>query len=83
MTNLEAIVALPEVATVREWNGRHYINFANLSRTANGDRNLKVWIKGDTITREPYKGYLSDAAGAGLVAIEALATERGLTFVRR
>lgn len=83
MTNLETIAANAAVASLSVWKDRHYINFANKSASSNGDRNLKVWIKGDVITMEPYKGYLSDDCKADLYTIEALADELGMTFVRK
>lgn len=83
MTNLKKIADLPEVAKLAEWNGRYYVHLTNLSRNSNGDRNLKIWVKDDAITMEPYKGYLSDGAIAGITAIENLAAELGMTFIRR
>ncbi len=85
MTNEQAtkiIASLPEVAKASAWNDRVYIRLANLSKNSNGDRNLKIWIKGDTVTMEPYKGYLSDGASAGVAAIEAAAEKNNMKFVR-
>lgn len=80
MTRIEIIANLPEVRKVSEWNGRHYINLANTSPSAKGD-SRKIWIKGNVITLEPYKGYMSEGAIASLAAIEAKATELGMKIV--
>lgn len=81
MHMIEVIAALPEVASINEWNGRFYVNLANTSRSAKGD-SRKIWIKGDTLTLESYKGYMSDGAIASLSALEDKAAEIGMKIVR-
>ena len=80
MTKIETLAALPAVASISAWKDRFYINLANTSRAAKGD-SRKIWIKGDVLTCEPYKGYMSDGAIASLAALDAAARELGMTVV--
>ena len=81
MTNIETIAALPEVATVSAWKDRHYVNLAHTSRNHNGDRNTKIWIKGNVMTVEIGKGYRSDGAIADLRALDVAVRELGMKVV--
>jgi len=82
MTKLETIATLEAVASISVWNDRTYINLANTSRSARGD-SRKIWIKGDVLTLESYKGYMSDGAIASLGALEDAAAELGMNIVRK
>lgn len=81
MTKIETIAKLDAVARVSDFLGRHYITLSNTSRAHKGD-SRKVWVKGDVLTAEPYKGYMSDGAIASLEALCAAATDLGMTVVR-
>lgn len=49
------------VARMSPWNDRIYINLKGAASNCAGDRNLKIWIKGNTLTIEGGKGTRSDA----------------------
>ena len=82
MTNaIETIKALSAVASVSAWNDRFYINLANTSKSSKGD-SRKIWVKGDVLTLESYKGYMSDGAIASLDELEKTCVELGMTISR-
>lgn len=81
MTKIETLANLDAVVKIAAWNDRHYITLANTSRSARGD-SRKIWIKGNTLTADDYKGYMSDGAIASLDAVCTAAEALGMTVVR-
>lgn len=70
---LDIATASGAVANVAGWKNRHYINLKGANRSLAGDRNLKIWVRGDTLTIEGAKGCRSGAFRASLAdLIDAL-----------
>lgn len=78
---IEQIKSLDAVTSVNAWNDRFYINLANTSKSSKGD-SRKIWIKGDTLTLESYKGYMSEGAIESLGNLEKFCEEIGIKIVR-
>lgn len=81
MTKLIDIAAASQhVAKVAPWKDRHYLNFVGATARCAGDRNLKIWIKGDKLTIEGAKGSRStefaDSVDAFLQEIKAAGAVR-------
>ena len=82
MDAIKTLEALDAVASIsKPYGTRRYISMANTSRAARGDAR-KVYVDGNTIVAEPYRGYMSDGAIASLDAIEAAAIALGMTVTR-
>lgn len=80
MTNiLQVANECPAVVSISAWKDRHYLNLAGFSRRMAGDRNLKVWIKGNQLKIEGNKGFRSDALDASLVLLIAAVEAAGAT----
>ncbi|MGK2287231.1 hypothetical protein [Pedomonas sp. V897] len=56
---LEIVMNCPAVSGVNAWKDRHYVNLVGFDRSCAGDRNLKIWVKGNVLTIEGSKGCCS------------------------
>jgi hypothetical protein len=84
MTNVETLTKLAAVSSISApfgRDGRRYVNLANTNHSYKGD-SRKIYILGDTVVCESYKGYMSDGAIASLDSLEAAALALGMTVAR-
>jgi len=75
----EIVTKSAAVTKVSPWKDRHYISLAGFNGRYAGDRNLKVWIKGDTLTVEGNKGTRSSELSESLSALTAAVETAGAT----
>lgn len=59
MTTILDIIKTVPGARVSAWKDRHYVNLP-INSGFNGDRSAKVWVRGNVLTVEQGKGYVSD-----------------------
>ena len=63
---LEIARSAPEIISVNAWKDRQYLRFFGHNPKMAGDRNIKCWIKGNTMTLESYRGLASDGMLAAI-----------------